>query len=1012
MSKDNQQKKIINPECVGKKGMLGSYGFDFSDTSFDLLMQTRIHKVLLVCSNYDAFMLEEDGRIDEQIFIEYVSLNLRYPPVFIQVDTVEEAFQHLEDENIDLVITMWGKGDMDAFELSRQIKREHKNIPIVVLTYFSREVSELIDKEDLSAIDYIFCWLGNANLLLAIIKLIEDKMNAEYDIIEIGVQAIILVENSIRFASSYLPNLYTIILNQSKEFQQEALNEHQVMMRMRGRPKILLATNFEEAVELYDKYKYNVLGIISDISYNRKGRKDIEAGIRLCKLVKKDDVNMPFVLQSSNNKYRKVAKEMNVDFLYKHSKTLSIELRKFIIQNLAFGSFIFRDPDTKKEIARAANLQEFQKILLSIPDHSLEYHASRDHFSKWLNARALFPIAQMFKYLSKDDFGSLYEMKKFLDMTISCFRFGKGRGVIAKFERTTYDEYSVFSRIGEGSIGGKARGLAFVNSLIKDKKLFSRYKDVMITIPRTVVLCTDVFDEFMEKNDLYQIGLSDLDDKEILQSFTKAELPGWISQDIIAFLKVSKNIPIAVRSSSKLEDSHYQPFAGVYSTYMIPPHHDSKVMLAKLADAIKQVYASVYFKSSKAYMTATANVIDEEKMGIILQEVCGNQNNNRFYPTFSGVARSLNFYPVGSEKPEDGIANVAMGLGKLVVDGGTTLRFSPKYPRKILQLSSPELALRETQKEYYALDLDMDSFVPSVDDGVNILRLSVREEKNVNTLKWVASTFDFENNILRNGYSGSGKPVITFSNILEHNTFPLAEILRDLLDIGQNQMNNPIEIEFAVNLDTPEGSPKLFSFLQIRPVVNDEQFDSIILDDVKSEDTLIISDSALGNGVLNGIFDFVYVKPDAFDAAFNEKIADNIDKLNTKFAEEGKNYILTGPGRWGSTDFWLGIPTKWVQISQARVIVESGLDNYRIDPSQGTHFFQNLTSFRVGYFTINPFINDGYYDIEFLDSMEAAYEDDYIRHIKFPDPLLVVIDGKNRKGVIYKPGKGKINMDT
>ncbi len=1012
MSKDNQQKKIINPECVGKKGMLGSYGFDFSDTSFDLLMQTRIHKVLLVCSNYDAFMLEEDGRIDEQIFIEYVSLNLRYPPVFIQVDTVEEAFQHLEDENIDLVITMWGKGDMDAFELSRQIKREHKNIPIVVLTYFSREVSELIDKEDLSAIDYIFCWLGNANLLLAIIKLIEDKMNAEYDIIEIGVQAIILVENSIRFASSYLPNLYTIILNQSKEFQQEALNEHQVMMRMRGRPKILLATNFEEAVELYDKYKYNVLGIISDISYNRKGRKDIEAGIRLCKLVKKDDVNMPFVLQSSNNKYRKVAKEMNVDFLYKHSKTLSIELRKFIIQNLAFGSFIFRDPDTKKEIARAANLQEFQKILLSIPDHSLEYHASRDHFSKWLNARALFPIAQMFKYLSKDDFGSLYEMKKFLDMTISCFRFGKGRGVIAKFERTTYDEYSVFSRIGEGSIGGKARGLAFVNSLIKDKKLFSRYKDVMITIPRTVVLCTDVFDEFMEKNDLYQIGLSDLDDKEILQSFTKAELPGWISQDIIAFLKVSKNIPIAVRSSSKLEDSHYQPFAGVYSTYMIPPHHDSKVMLAKLADAIKQVYASVYFKSSKAYMTATANVIDEEKMGIILQEVCGNQNNNRFYPTFSGVARSLNFYPVGSEKPEDGIANVAMGLGKLVVDGGTTLRFSPKYPRKILQLSSPELALRETQKEYYALDLDMDSFVPSVDDGVNILRLSVREEKNVNTLKWVASTFDFENNILRNGYSGSGKPVITFSNILEHNTFPLAEILRDLLDIGQNQMNNPIEIEFAVNLDTPEGSPKLFSFLQIRPVVNDEQFDSIILDDVKSEDTLIISDSALGNGVLNGIRDLVYVKPDAFDAAFNEKIADNIDKLNTKFAEEGKNYILTGPGRWGSTDFWLGIPTKWVQISQARVIVESGLDNYRIDPSQGTHFFQNLTSFRVGYFTINPFINDGYYDLKFLDSMEAVYEDDYIRHIKFSDPLLVVIDGKNRKGVIYKPGKGKINMDT
>ncbi len=1012
MSKDNNQKQIINPECIGKKGMLESYGFNFSDTSFDLLMQTRIHKVLLVCSNYDSFMLEEDGRIDEQIFIEYVSLNLRYPPVFILVDSEEKAFQRLKEENIDLVITMWGKGDMDIFELGRQIKRAYENIPIVVLTYFSREMSVRINKEDLSAIDYIFCWLGNANLLLAIIKLIEDKMNAEHDIVKIGVQAIILVENSIRFVSSYLPNLYTIILNQSKEFQQEALNEHQVMMRMRGRPKILLATTFEEAIELYNKYKYNVLGIISDISFNRKGRRDIEAGIRLCKLVKQDIVNMPFVLQSSNNKYEKIAKEMNVDFLYKYSKNLSIELRNFIIQNLAFGPFIFRDPVTKKEIARTANLQDFQQVLLSIPDNSLEYHTSRDHFSKWLNARALFPIAQMFKYLNKDDFSSLDEMRKFLDMTISCFRFGKGRGVIAKFEKATYDKYSVFSRIGEDSIGGKARGLAFISSLIKEKKLFNKYKNVVIVIPRTVVLSTDVFDEFMENNDLYKIGLSDLTDDEILQYFTKAELPGWIYQDIYAFLKVSKNIPIAVRSSSKLEDSHYQPFAGIYSTYMIPSHHDSKVMVAKLADAIKQVYASVYFKSSKAYMTATANVIDEEKMGIILQEVCGNQYSNRFYPIISGVARSLNFYPIGSEKPEDGIANVAMGLGKLVVDGGATIRFSPKYPRKILQLSTPELALRESQKEFYALDLNMDSFVPSTDDGVNILSLPVREAKNDNTLKWVASTFDFENSILRNGYSGSGKPVITFSNILEHNSFPLAEILKDILETGQSQMNNPIEIEFAVNMDTPEGSPKEFSFLQIRPIVSDEQFDSIILDDVKSEDTLIISDSALGNGVLKGIRDLVYVKPGAFDASFNEKIADDIDKLNTKFAGEGKNYILTGPGRWGSTDHWLGIPTKWTQISQARVIVESGLKNYRIDPSQGTHFFQNLTSFRVGYFTINPFMDDGYYDIKFLDSMEAVYEDDFIRHIKFTDPLLIVVDGKNRKGVIFKPGKGKINKDS
>ena len=800
MSNDNSKKHINSPEIIGKKGMLGSYGFDFSDTSFDLLMQNRIHKVLLICSKYDAFMLEEDGRIDEQIFIEYVSLNLRYPPVFVQVDSVDEAFKRLKEEQIDLIITMLGKGEMDAFKLSRQIRSEYESIPIVVLAYFSREVSLQIKKSDLRAIDYVFSWLGNANLLLAIIKLIEDKMNAEYDILQIGVQSIILVENSIRFISSYLPNLYTIIVNQAKEFQQEALNEHQVMMRMRGRPKILLATNFEEAVKLFEKYKQNVLGIISDITFNREGKRDIEAGIRLCKLVKKDIVNMPFALQSSNNKYKKIAKELNVDFLYKDSKNLSIELRDFVIKNLAFGPFIFRDHDTKKEIARAVNLKDFQRILWKIPDNCLEYHTSRDHFSKWLNARALFSIAQMFKYVHTDDFGSIDGIRKFLDISISSFRIDKGRGVIAKFERATYDEFSVFSRIGEGSIGGKARGLAFISSMIKNEKLFNKYKDVLISVPRTVVLCTDVFDEFLEKNDLYKVGLSNLDDNEILEKFTKAQLPEWICGDIEAFLKVSNSMPIAVRSSSKLEDSHYQPFAGVYSTYMIPYCHNSKKMLDKLYVAIKQVYASVYFKSSKAYMTATSNVIDEEKMGIVLQEVCGNQYNNRFYPTISGVARSLNFYPIGSEKPEDGIANIAMGLGKLVVEGGATIRFSPKYPRKILQLSTPETALKESQKNFYALDLNMDSFVPSVDDGVNIPSLPVMEAKNDNTFKWVASTFDFENNILRNGYSGSGKPVITFSNILEHNMFPLAEILRDILEIGQNQMNNPIQ---TVNLVSP-----------------------------------------------------------------------------------------------------------------------------------------------------------------------------------------------------------------
>lgn len=1006
MEKTNILKQIENCDNPENKGLIGTYGYDFSDTSFDRLMQKRIHKVLLVCSNYDAFMLEEDGRIDEQIFNEYVSLNLRYPPVFIQADTPDKAFKKIEEENIDLVISMWGQGEMNTFKIARQIKQNYTNIPIVVLTYFSREISLQIKKEDLSAIDYVFSWFGNANLLLAIIKLIEDKMNAKKDIMEIGVQAILLVENSIRFVSSYLPNLYKIIVNQSKEFQQEAMNEHQVMMRMRGRPKILLATNFEQAVELYNKYKLNVLGVISDIAFERNGKRDVTAGIKLCKMIKKDSRNMPFVLQSSNNDYRKVAKELNVDFLYKFSKNLSKELRDFVIQNLAFGPFKFYNPETKKNIAKAENLQDFQKVLRGIPDNCLEYHANRDHFSRWLNARALFSIAHMLKYIQPDDFESLEGIRNFLDVAISCFRFGKGRGVIAKFDRSTYDEYSVFSRIGEGSIGGKARGLAFISSLIKNEKLFGKYKNVIITIPRTVVISTDVFDEFMEKNDLYEVGLSNLEDREILKKFAKAKMPKWIYKDLEIFLKVARNVPVAVRSSSKLEDSHYQPFAGVYSTYMIPYCSNTRVMIEKLIIAIKQVYASVYFKGSKAYMTATANIIDEEKMGIILQEVCGTEYNNQFYPTISGVARSLNFYPVGSEKPADGIANIAMGLGKLVVDGGATLRFSPKYPKKILQLSTTDLAMKNSQKEYYALDLNIDNFVPSVDDDINILHLPVRKAKNSKVLRWVASTYDFQNNVLRNGYSGSGRPVITFSNILEHDVFPLAEILGDLLKIGQDQMNNPIEIEFAVNMDTSEGTSKEFNFLQIRPIVNEEQFNTVKIDKVKRKDAIIISDSALGNGVISSIQDFVYVKPQSFNASNNKKIAGHIEKLNTKLAEDGKNYILAGPGRWGSTDHWLGIPTKWAQISQARVIIESGLENYRIDPSQGTHFFQNLTSFRVGYLTINPFMDDGYYDIKFLDGSEAVFEDEFLRHIRFPEPLLAVIDGKKRKSVIYKPGKG------
>ena len=974
---------------------------DFNDTSFNLLMQKRIHKVLLIASSYDAFMLEEDGRIDEQIFNEYVALNLRYPPIFVLANSEEEAFEVMRNDNIDLVITMLRLGGNDTFILANQLKTNYPNVPIVVLTPFSREVTLRLEREDLTAIDYVFCWLGNADLLLAIIKLIEDKMNAQYDVEVVGVQTILLVEDSIRYISAYLPNIYKIIFKQSKEYMREALNEHQKMLRMRGRPKILLATDYEQAVELYDKYKYNLLGVISDISYKRNGQKDKQAGIRLCKKVRDDDEFMPFLLQSSEEENRQYAKEMNAGFIHKYSKTLSIELRNYIIRQFAFGGFVFKDPKTQKAIGKATDLQELQQMLLTVPDASLEYHAGRNDLSKWLNARAIFPIAQLFKYIKIDDFPSLDDMRTYIYRAISSYRMSKGRGVIAKFDKNSFDEYLIFSRIGDGSIGGKARGLAFVNSIIKKNNIFNKFKNVIVTIPRTVVLSTDIFDEFMDENELHSVGMSDISDDDLLQEFIQAKLPSRVYQDLYAFISVIQN-PIAIRSSSKLEDSHYQPFAGIYSTYMIPKTENSTLMIKMLSDAIKCVYASVYYKSSKAYMAATQNVIDEEKMGIVLQEVCGSKYGGRFYPTISGVARSINFYPIEPEKSTEGIVNIAYGLGKQIVDGGISLRFSPRHPQRIIQLSSPDMAMRDTQKTFYALDMCPSKFNPSVDDGVNLLKLDVKEAEKDASLKYAASTYDFQNNQLRDGTFYDGRRVITFANVLKHNVFPLAEILDSLLEIGQREMSNPIEIEFAVDLNVPKGEPVIFNFLQIRPIVATEQDNTIDLEEVRPEDTIIYCEQALGNGKIADIYDFVYVKPEAFEAMNSKKIAADIGKLNEQFINEGKHYVLVGPGRWGSNDASLGVPVKWSQISQARVIVESGLEDYRIDPSQGTHFFQNLTSFRVGYFTINPFLGDGQYDTDYLNAKTAEYEDEYIRHVRFDKPIDVHIDGKHNKGVVFK----------
>ncbi len=976
-----------------------------NETAFKMLMQKRIYKVLIICSNYDFYMLEEDGRIDEQIFEEYVSLNLRYPPVFKHANTSEKAMRVLKKDNIDMVITMLSIDDTDAFKLSKVIKDFNPRIPIVVLTHFSREVRLRMGREDLSAVDYVFSWLGDTDILLAIIKLLEDKMNARNDIEIVGVQTILLVEDNIRFYSSYLPNIYKIVLQQSQDFKQEGANEFQQMLRKRGRPKIILATNYEDAVKYYEKYKQNMLGVITDVRYKRNGEEVPDAGFQFYEHIRKDNKYLPVLIQSSEIENKETADKIGALFISKNSSKLNKELSTFIKRNFAFGDFIFRKPD-RSVMGRASNLKEFQRQILTIPDESLRYHSEKNDFSRWFSARALFSLGSIFKDAQIGDFANCDEVRQYMHNEMSKYRLNRGRGIITKYSNKNFDKYCIFSRIGDGSLGGKARGLAFIDGIIKKHQILYQFDNVVITIPRTIVLSTEVFDEFMDKNNLYGVALSDSDDNEILEAFNRATLPENIIPSLHEFLDIN-NTPLAVRSSSVLEDSHYQPFAGIYSTYMVPYSDYRDQMMGMLCLAIKSVYASTFFKNSKAYMKVTKNVIDEEKMGIIIQEVCGSQYGNRFYPTLSGVGRSINFYPIAPEKPEDGTCSIALGLGRQIVDGGKSLRFSPKYPKKVLQVSDPNLALRDTQKFFFSINTDIEEFKISTDDGINLQRLKIKAAEEDKSISHIASTFDYQDSILRDGVNYPGKKLITFANVLKYNSFPLAEIIETLLRIGAQEMNNPVEIEFAANLNVKPGEPFIFNFLQIRPIVENEDTISVDLSKDKKEDWLLKSDTALGNGIINDVFDIIYIKPNSFDAANNPLIVPILDRLNNEFAKVDKNYILVGPGRWGSSDHWLGIPIKWSQISQARVIIESGLKDYRIDPSQGTHFFQNLTSFRVGYFTINPFINDGYFDTEFLDSKPAKYEDQYLRHVQFKHPMEIKIDGKNNKALIKKPKKIK-----
>ena len=977
------------------------------DTSFVDLMQKRICNVLIIANPYDAFMLEDDGRVDEKIFSEYAKLGLRFPPRFIQVSNETEARSQMETGSIDLVICMPAAENNNVFDIARSIKAAHTDIPIVVLTPFSHGVTNRIENEDLSAFEYVFCWLGNTELLLSIIKLIEDKMNLEHDIRSAGVQMLLLVEDSIRFYSSILPNLYKFVLHQSLAFASEALNSTLEALRMRGRPKIVLARTYEEAWGLYEKFADNALGVISDCRfpiYNGSRQADEMAGFKLLSCIRARDPYIPLILESSESERAELASQCGALFIDKNSKKIGVDLRTLMSNFFGFGDFVFRNPDTLEEVARIRNLKELQENIMTLPLDSLSYHIRHNNVSRWLSSRALFPIAEFLKHITWETLQDVDAHRQIIFDAIVAYRRMKNRGVVAVFQKDRFDQYSNFTRIGDGSLGGKGRGLAFLDRMISKQR---EGLGKLLYIPKTLVLCTDIFDEFMDSNDLYGIALSDIDDDEILKAFLRGRMPQRLLSDLEAFMDVVRS-PLAIRSSSLLEDSHYQPFAGIYSTYMIPYTEDKYERLSMLAKAIKAVYASVYYRGSKDYMTATSNVIDQEKMAVILQEVVGQQYGECFYPTFSGVARSVNYYPIGDEKAEEVTVSLAMGLGKYIVDGGTCLRVCPAHPHQVLQMSEMDIALRDTQTSFFALGQnDLEKPDPLVDDGFNLIKVSVRDADKDGSLQWICSTYNPVDQCIYDGYyEGRNRKIISFAGVLQNGVWPLPELLQLVLRMGQEEMQRPVEIEFACNLH-PDKTGE-FYLLQIRPMVDNRMNLGENLAAVPDEQCMIRSHNAIGHGIFSEIEDVVYVKtisdtknPDyKYSPSNNPRIAEEIERINRLLLTQDRKCLLIGPGRWGSSDPWLGIPVKWPQISSAQVIVEAGLEHFQVEPSQGTHFFQNLTSLGVGYLTIDAFRGDGKYDESIWAGYDTIQETDYVRHIRLSKPLTIKIDGMSKEAIV------------
>ena len=971
---------------------------------FHNLMRYRIRDILLVSSLYDSYIFEEDNRLYELIRQEYQGLNLSHSPELINVSNGEEAIRLAKEEKrFDLIITTLHIEDMSALTFARKVKASGLDIPVVLLSYDNREMTDLISTKDISVFNKVFIWQGDYRIVLGIIKFIEDLLNVEHDTKHVGVQSIILIEDNIRFYSSYLPLIYTEVLKQSQSLISEGINLSHKFLRMRARPKILLCSSFEEGWAYFEKYEEHILGIISDIDFTREGKRDPQAGILFAKKVKDRKPDVPILLQSTNREIGQLASSIGTTFLEKDSPTLLEDLKEFMMNQFGFGDFIFRTDDGN-EVGRAENLTELEEQLAVVPDESILYHASRNHFSNWLKARTEFWLAHQLRPKKVEDFESPSALRKLLIDYVREFRKSRQIGVISDFHKETFDVTTTFARIGGGSLGGKARGLGFANTLLSNFEIRYRFKDVKIFVPPAVVLGTDVFDQFLKENDLHDFALKSKDDKDLMKKFFIADnFPRFVVDDLRSFLDLVRE-PLAVRSSSLLEDSQGQPFAGVYDTFMLPNSHpDPEVRLKQLFHCIKRIYVSIFFQKSKDYFKVTTYRLEEEKMAVIIQKLIGAEHNGKFYPGFSGVAKSYNFYPNHPLKSTDGTVAVAPGLGKAIVDGGLSFRFCPKFPLHPLQIGSLDDILKYTPHDFFALDMMEEYTDKNIDEERLIKKYHLADAEEDGTLDKVCSTYSKENQILYDGIGRPGTKVFTMAPIIKQKLFPLPEILDLLLEMGTWGTGSPVELEFAVNMKVPDGKPKEFGLLQMRPLVINNEIEELDLDNVESTALICRSDQVLGHGLVNNVKNIVCIDLEKFDRRFTHEMAHEIAQFNSKLVNQDIPYLLIGLGRWGTLDPWLGIPVTWEQINGAKAIIESNFMDFNVTPSQGSHFFQNLTSFKIGYFTVDDFTQQGFIDWNWLQQQNTIERKNFTNHIQLEQPLTIKINGHRNKGIILKP---------